>query len=248
MNRPPLWYLSGCLAAFRGNIHGFLGKQAFLPKPDVLWYRAKKLVWMEQVHGDTIQVVTRAMLAGKESQVRVPRTDGLITNLPGVVLVVRTADCVPLLAFDPVSHAVACVHAGWKGTALDIQGRLVERFERDLGIPPKRLVVAIGPHIGPCCYEIKQDVASVFREKGLSGCLEKRNAKIYLDLGMASRLLLERAGVPSVQIDTLRLCTGRLHVPFASFRRDGLSGLENASFIVKVSHGPVERRRLSLVP
>jgi len=164
------------------------------------------------------------------------------------VLVVRTADCVPLLAIDPVSHAVGCVHAGWKGTARDIQGRLVERFEKDLGVPPRRLIVAIGPHIGPCCYEIQQDVASVFHEKGLSGCLEKRNAKIYLDLGMASRLLLERAGVPSAQIDTLRLCTRRLHVPFASFRRDGLSGLENASFIVKVSHGPAERRRLSLVP
>jgi len=67
VNRPPLWYRSGCLAAFRGNIHGFLGKQAFLPKPDVLWNGARRLVWMEQVHGDAIQVVTQAMLTGKES-------------------------------------------------------------------------------------------------------------------------------------------------------------------------------------
>lgn len=234
MNHPSLWYRSGRLTASTGNIHGFLGKQALLPNPRTLWYRATRLVWMEQVHGDSIRVVTKEMLAGKGRFVRIPKTDGLITNLPDVVLVVRTADCVPILAIDPVSHAVAAVHAGWKGTASNIQGRLVERFEKDLGIPPGQLVVAIGPHIGSCCYEIKQDVASIFFEKGLSECIEKRNTAIYLDLGMASRILLERAGVSRGHIETLRICTRRLCIPLASFRRDGLSGLENVGFIVKV--------------
>lgn len=231
----PLEFRSRLLGRFLGLQHGFLTKRPALEGYYELFPQAHKVVWMEQVHGRGIEVVKGkelGPLVGGGSVIR--GVDGLVTSLPLVFLLVRTADCVPLLAFDPESQAVGCAHAGWRGTAQDIQGGLVERFSSDLGVSPKRLLVAIGPHIGKCCYEVQEDVASIFRKRGLSSCLEARKGHIFLDLGRASKTLLQRAGVASHNIEELSLCTCCLGDSFASYRRDGLKRMENLSFIAKI--------------
>jgi YfiH family protein len=219
---------------FSGLQHGFLTKRPSLDGFLELFPKAHEVVWMEQVHGRGIKVLTPTELGALGGKRQIMGVDGLITSLPQVFLLVRTADCVPLLIFDPISLAVGCAHAGWRGTAQDIQGGLIERFALDFGVPPKRLLVAIGPHIGKCCYEVQGDVAKIFQEKGLSSSLETRNDRIFLDLGKASKTLLERTGVRPENIEDLDLCTRCLGVSFASYRRDGYKKMENIGFIAKV--------------
>lgn len=189
---------------------------------------------MEQVHGKDIKVLTPTELGGLGGERQIMGVDGLITSLPSVFLVVRTADCVPLLIFDPISQTLGCAHAGWRGTAQNIQGGIVERLFLDLGVPPERLLVAIGPHIGQCCYEVQRDVAEIFEKSGLHSSVETRNGRTFLDLGKASKALLERSGVRPENIENLSLCTGCLADSFASYRRDGQKRMENVGFIAKL--------------
>jgi YfiH family protein len=108
----------------------------------------------QQVHGAQVAQVT---LEGRGATH--PATDGLITDVPGVALMLRFADCVPLLFFDPRRRAVGLAHAGWRGTLAGIAARTVGSMQKAFGSVPEELVVGIGPAIGPCCYEVGPDLA-----------------------------------------------------------------------------------------
>lgn len=114
----------------------------------------------EQVHGDRVWRVTAAD-RGKGRWRRedaVAEADALITDVPGVLLVMYYADCVPLYFYDPDTPAIGLAHAGWKGTALDIAGKTVRAMAEAFGSRPERMYAAIGPSIGPCCYEVDEPV------------------------------------------------------------------------------------------
>ncbi|HMF76834.1 MAG TPA: peptidoglycan editing factor PgeF [Bryobacteraceae bacterium] len=136
--------------------------------------------------------------------------DALITSEAGNWIGIRTADCVPILIADPENRVAAAIHAGWRGTVASIVRHAVEKMTQDFRTDPGRLLVAIGPAIGPCCFEVGPEVAQQFHS----------NART-IDLATANSQRLIDAGVALEHIEVMRLCTvcsgpGQFH----SFRRD----------------------------
>ena len=138
--------------------------------------------------------------------------DGMITDDPSVVLVGLFADCVPLFFVDPVHHAIALSHAGWRGTAGRIGEKTVRAMGEAFGTKPQDLCCAVGPSICRSCYEVSDDVAQSFREafageNAADIVTPKESGKYLVDLQMANTLTLMSAGVPVTQIAVSDLCT-----------------------------------------
>jgi hypothetical protein len=148
-----------------------------------------KLISAEQVHKDKVAVIKRL-------PVSLRRTDAMVTDLPGICLMLTTADCVPLLFYDPKRKVVAAAHAGWRGTALKIAQKTVNVM-RKLGSKPKDILVGIGPSIGPCCYEVGPEVSKRFGKKG----------RVHIDLRMENKRQLIKLGIPSRNIRVSNVCT-----------------------------------------
>ncbi len=163
-----------------------------------------QLVSPHQVHGT--HVVTVGLT--DRGQV-IERTDALITDAPGVALMLRFADCAPVWLYDPRRRAVGLAHAGWRGMVAGVATAMVRAMYDAFGCQPQDLIAGIGPAIGPCCYEVGVDVAEAV-ERAFAGeltvCLEPRGAgKWHLDLGAALQRQLGRAGV--TQIEVSKACT-----------------------------------------
>jgi hypothetical protein len=158
--------------------------------------------------------------------------DGLITAAPGVYLLGYFADCVPLLAYDPVRRAVGLAHAGWRGTLLRVAERLVAELAAAFAVRPADLRVGIGPSIGPCCYEVGPEVIAGARTElpgGEALLRPGRPGHAFLDLWAANRQALLRAGVVPEHIEVAGLCTSCQVERFFSYRREGwLNGLFGA--------------------
>ena len=189
----------------------------------------QKLVLTRQVHGDVIRTVTERDCLGLDHH-RYPECDGLITNTPGVALVVFTADCTPILLCDPVTGAVGAVHAGWRGTALDIAGKAVQKMVAEFGCRPADIRAAVGPNIGPCCFQTDADVPKAMIETfgpGVEEMIRPQDDKFYVNLKAINALALRRAGVEQVEISTE--CTMCQHDRYWSHRYSrGLRGSQGA--------------------
>lgn len=144
--------------------------------------------------------------------------DAIISRRPGVTVAIRTADCLPILIVDSRTRAVAAVHAGWRGVVAEIAPKAVEAMGLEFGSRPQDLEVAIGPGIGPCCFEVGPEVASQFR-----AFFPERNdlyTRAKLDLVETVRRQLRRIGVTMGQISTSGLCSCCKPDLFESYRRD----------------------------
>jgi purine-nucleoside/S-methyl-5'-thioadenosine phosphorylase / adenosine deaminase len=175
------------------------------------WPGAQNLATVRQIHSNKVIVATRPGDLGEG--------DALISNVPGLTLVVRTADCLPILIADPENRAVAAVHAGWRGTVQEIVLEAVQAMASEYGSRPESLVIAIGPGIGACCYEVGPDVAQQF-----SRFFPERqdlNGSVKIDLPESTVRQLRRNGGRTGQIDSSGLCTRCLADHFHSYRRDG---------------------------
>ncbi len=174
-----------------------------------------------QVHGNQAAVVDAA-----DRRQTVPGVDVLITRDPVVVLAMHCADCVPILLVDPVRRAVAAVHTGWRGTAAGAAASAVSAMVQACGSRPADLVAAMGPAIGPCCYEVDAPVFERFtlwpwRDQVLAPLSAGRWS---LDLWEANRRQLVDAGVPPTAVTVAGLCTAHHPALFFSHRRDGTTG------------------------
>ena len=139
-----------------------------------------RLISAEQVHKDRLAIIKRLPISLRS-------TDAMITDLPGICLMLTTADCVPLLFYDPNKRVIAAAHAGWRGTALKIAQRTIKAMQR-LGSSIKDIKVGMGPSIGPCCYEVGPEVARMFGIKGRSNLdLRKENKKQLIGAGILSK-------------------------------------------------------------
>jgi len=165
------------------------------------------IVFSNQVHEVHVRTVSddecgKLFIPGK------PQADGLVTDKPGVALMVFIADCVPILLHDSVARVIGAVHAGWRGTAYDIAGVAVKKMIVEFGCNPKNIHAAIGPCISMCCYEVGNDVADAIKEtlggetliaeqciRHLTQTNGHDNEKYSVDLKMCNRLMLARAGV-----------------------------------------------------
>ena len=174
---------------------------------NALGFSLSDLVLTRQTHSDIVRVVGREDCNGCFHR-DYPECDGLVTNTPGVTLVVFTADCTPLLFHDPVTGAVGAAHAGWRGTAQAIGVKTVQAMVDNFGCDPKNIRAAIGPNIGLCHFETDADVPeamiAAYGEEA-ARYIEKRGEKYFLDLKAINALALGRCGV--AQIDISQDCT-----------------------------------------
>lgn len=168
---------------------------------------------VRQVHGDRV-IVARAASDPLEE------ADAIISTRPGVAACVSVADCVPILIGDPRSGAVAAVHAGWRGTLAHTAERAVEALAREVGAHPGDLLAAIGPAIGPCCYEVSPDLAQVFRDDLGARVAEPRGGSSRVDLWLSNEIVLRKAGLARERIEVLGRCTACEPETFFSHRRD----------------------------
>ena len=167
-----------------------------------LGFSLEDLVSTRQTHSDIVRVVTRADHRGAFHR-DYPECDGLVTNDPGVALMVFTADCTPLLFHDPVTGAVGAAHAGWRGTAMGIAKKTVEAMVREYGCDPKNIRAAIGPNIKQCCFETNRDVPDAIRAalgQAAEPYILPKGEKFYLNLSEINAQFLRRAGVRDISI------------------------------------------------
>lgn len=166
-----------------------------------------RLIFLNQVHGNTVHRVDTIPETGWS----VGQGDGLITNIPRLGLVTQTADCTPVLLFDPVNRAVGAVHSGWRGTVQDVAGETVEAMVREYGTDPADLLAAIGPAITPENYRVGPEVLDQFEELfgSLEGLALERDDEggAGIDVSQAVRRQLVAAGIPETQIERLPVCT-----------------------------------------
>jgi len=191
----------------------------------------------DQVHGNQVCQVMAAG-AGKESLDDVIKaTDGLFTGQKGVLLTSFYADCVPLYFLDPASGAIGLAHAGWKGTVGRIAEEMVKSLQHHFQAKPEEMLVAIGPSIGGCCYEVDERIITQVQasakewEKAVTA---SQNDRYMLDLRQLNTSILLESGIASEQIMTTDWCTSCRTDMFFSHRKEaGTAGTTGrmASFI-----------------
>lgn len=179
-----------------------------------------KFVFPRQTHSDHVSVIS------SENQLSaIPDTDALITNEAGFFVCVQTADCVPVLLYDPVKNVVAAVHAGWRGTVSKIVRKTVEEMVTKYNCNPADLVAGMGPSIHMHAYEIGPEVAkAVIGEFSNSSALLKPSLNAghaYFDLWEANKTLLLEAGLQEDNIEVMGLCSYEHADLFYSARREG---------------------------
>jgi polyphenol oxidase len=208
----------------RLNLGGFVGDDAERVAEN--WRRLERATGLAfarvtQVHGARVVRVDAPGPPGEEA-------DAILSYTEGVAACVSVADCVPVLLADPVSGAVAAVHAGWRGTLARTAAEAVAALRREVGATPARLLAAVGPSIGPCCYEVSDDLRERF-ERELGAVAVAARQRPTLDLWRANVRVLAEAGVREDRIEVLGRCTSCERDLFFSHLRDaGRTGRQMA--------------------
>jgi YfiH family protein len=197
------------------------GQGWLVPKRGEDWFRwgfgtrdavlRNELASVKQVHGSVVVPVTEVGFAGEG--------DGLVTRTPGVALGIKTADCLPLLMVDLSRRAVAAVHAGWRGTAQGIAAGALAGMHANFETKPVDVLIAMGPAIGKCCFEVGPEVARQF--SGFREDWSEAKEKCHLDLQAINAWQLERAGVLPENIVRNEFCTMCGGDKFWSYRKAG---------------------------
>lgn len=202
---------------------------------NALGFDIHNLVLSHQTHTDTVTRVGKPETGAGLFAPELPECDALITNEPGVALAIFTADCTPILLHDPVTGAVGAAHAGWRGTASAIAGKTVAAMTRAYGCDPANIRAAIGPNIGPCCFQTDRDVPDAMLEafgEAAMPFIRQQEDKYYVNLKEINALVLRQAGVR--QIDISRDCTVCQSHRFWSHRvTHGLRGSQGAIIVCK---------------
>ncbi|MCC6625775.1 MAG: peptidoglycan editing factor PgeF [Chloroflexi bacterium] len=185
---------------------------------------ARDLVLARQVHGTAVERVEPVRRGrGALAMETLPEADALATNAPGVPLLAVFADCVPIVVVDPARRAVAVAHAGWRGTVAGMAEAVVAAMTDWYGSRPADLLAGIGPSIGPCCYAVGMEVATVAAARYGDGVLRPGPAahNPTLDLWAANRLALLRAGLAAAHVEVAGVCTRCRNDLFFSHRAEG---------------------------
>jgi len=163
----------------------------------------------------------------KRRKIETSGYDGVLTDVTGIVLTVKVADCLPIFLVDPVRKVIGLFHAGWRGTLMGIAREGVRKASQVFGSDPENLILILGPAIRSCCYEISESLAILFPRD----CLSFTNQKIKLDLVKANLEQLLRSGVKRKKIFSSNLCTFCHKELFYSFRRDKVENKRMTAFI-----------------
>lgn len=170
---------------------------------DAVGFCPEQTVFTKQRHTDIIRIVTEQNCGeGLDREVH-EICDGLITDRPGVALVTFSADCAPVLLFDPVRRAIGAVHAGWRGAAQGIAAKAVDAMVREFGCVRENIRAAIGPCISKCCFETDYDVPKAMLDAlgpKAATAFTQKGEKYHVDLKFCNALWLQRAGVGELDI------------------------------------------------
>lgn len=176
-------------------------------------FSVEDLVFSDQTHTTNVRVVTEA---DRGKGIMIPRdytdVDGMITEVPGIVLATFYADCVPLYFVDPVRRAVGLSHSGWRGTAGRIGKATVQAMQDAYGCRPENIFAAIGPSICQDCYEVSEDVIAEFQKSFDERFwhelyYQKENGKYQLNLWRANEIILKEAGILPEHLSVTDICT-----------------------------------------
>jgi polyphenol oxidase len=186
-------------------------------------------VTAQQVHSTNVALVTESM-RGKgvfDYATAIPATDAMVTAVPNICLMILTADCVPILLYDPQKEVIGIAHAGWKGTVGLIAQKTVKAMQNNFGCSPANIIAGIGPSIGPCCYEVGREVIIEFerilRDKTEIIVNQNSDGKGYLNLWAANRIQLTQFGIPDKNIEIANVCTRCHSDNFYSARKSGIN-------------------------
>jgi YfiH family protein len=177
-----------------------------------------------QTHSDNIVIVNKHETKGwRSAKDAVEDCDALITKEKGMVLTILTADCVPILLYDPKKEVIAAVHAGWKGTKNKIVAKTVQKMQDEFACDAANIVAAIAPSIGKCCYEVGEDVAKHFFDT--KDAFSKNANKYMLDLPYINKYQLLEAKIKDENIEMSGICTScEVHSYFSYRKEQGCSG------------------------
>ncbi len=183
------------------------------------------LTFGKQVHGSDVSRVTGDLIGSGclDPETAIADTDALVTDLNDVPLVVLIADCAVVALFDPEKKAVGLAHAGWRGTVAGIAAATVQKMKDEFGSSPDDIIAGIGPSIGPCCFEVGDEVAGQFAEvlpDPEKRVVESGSGRAFVNLWEANRLQLSRAGLREKNIETAGLCTSCRTDLFYSHRKE----------------------------
>lgn len=224
------WLQAESWNQFPGLLHGFSGRMRDRAEIHAqLQAERLNLYTLKQVHGDDVLIIKSDM-----NEERKPEADGMITNEPGLLLGIATADCVPVLMVAPEQRLIAALHAGWRGTLKGISKQAIQRLAETWGVNPRELWVALGPSIDVCCYEVGREVGESLQGRwGTqdSATWHTKGDKGFLDLRAINRTQCEQAGVPREQVQLVGPCTFCDSSRFTSYRREGPSAERQLSVI-----------------
>lgn len=171
-----------------------------------------QFVFCRQIHSDNIAIINSVKddMGFYEKKNALIETDGVITTSRNICLVIQTADCVPVLLYDPVKHIAASIHSGWRGTAKHILKKAIIRMQNEFMCEPADIICCIGPSAGPCCYEVREDVLSSFYS-GFNNPKEffipLAKDKYRADLWKANKSMALSCGLSETNIETSEICT-----------------------------------------
>ncbi len=236
---PALDKVAGVLHAFTTRHDGQGARKNGIKQPED-WYAVAqafvihmdRVVTVNQVHGENIVTVDDL----NYRDVRTAHADAMITAVPGIAIGVETADCVPVLLFDPVKPAVAAVHAGWRSTVKKIVQKAVHRMHEEFRSDPVRMIAAIGPAIGPECYEVDDPVMGPVQEAfsfWSEVAAPRTNGTWSLDLVKANKLELMQIGLQEKNIHSLGMCTSCRRDLFYSYRVEGRTGRMLSAIMIR---------------
>ena len=187
--------------------HRLLGKR--------LKYDYHKLIHMRQIHSDIVTVVDSTMNFALP-----PQCDALITNKINVPLMVMSADCTPILIYDPINHAIAAIHAGRVGALNSILPKTLYAMQEQFGTSIEDVKIVLGPSIHGCCYEINDVIANEVKEKGYENALLYQKEKVFLDVNTILYLQLRALGITSQCIESAAQCTSCHCEDYFSYRAE----------------------------
>jgi polyphenol oxidase len=183
-----------------------------------------QIVCAYQVHGRHVTAVRAADLPSQPDFYGYPQvsaTDALITAEPGLALTLFYADCCPIILYSPDPLCGGVAHAGWRGSVADMAGSVVGALQHEFSARPDTLQALVGPYIGVECYEVGSEVVKAVEGLGMAQTLQRYGDSIHLDLLSLNVALLQRAGLPTTNIQSVPHCTRCGPVPLYSWRRDG---------------------------
>ncbi len=177
---------------------------------------ADRVIYMNQQHGDTVISLKGGFDTTPE---QVPDADALVTDIPGIAIMVKQADCQGIILFDPVKKVIAVVHSGWKGSVKNIAGKAVEKMHTYFSSTPEDIIAAIGPSLGPCCGEF-----TTYEEIFPAHFKDFLHGKAHFDFWAITEKQLADSGLKRENIVNAGLCSRCNTHLFYSYRGEGITG------------------------